>query len=109
MHHLGAFTEQGLNDVIHVGFSPAGYSPDRVDALVWGTTDLLIELMNGAAIFELYRRDAAALAGRHPGVADSRVDWRRRYDAIFEAPTPDHPDVRGGKVIHVNGPKMKPE
>jgi phage terminase large subunit-like protein len=38
----------------------AGYSPDRVDALVWGLSDLLVSPMSGAGIFELYRRGAAS-------------------------------------------------
>jgi hypothetical protein len=42
--------------------SIAGFSPDRVDALVWAFTDLLVAPMKGEGIFELYRRDAAAAA-----------------------------------------------
>jgi phage terminase large subunit-like protein len=37
----------------------AGYSPDRVDALVWAFTELLVEPHAGDAIFETYRRLAA--------------------------------------------------
>jgi phage terminase large subunit-like protein len=33
----------------------AGFSPDRVDALVWAFTDLLVERMAGEGIYELYR------------------------------------------------------
>src|SRR2546421_12763875 len=36
----------------------ARYSPDRVDALVWAFSDLLVEPMNGEGIFELYRQYA---------------------------------------------------
>ena len=42
----------------------AGYSPDRVDALVWSLTDLLVEQMSNEGIYEFYRREAAALAAR---------------------------------------------
>jgi hypothetical protein len=42
----------------------AGYSPDRVDALVWAFSELLVEPMNGEGIFELYRRGAEAAAQR---------------------------------------------
>jgi hypothetical protein len=38
-----------------------GYSPDRVDALVWAFTDLLVAPMKGEGIFELYRQQAAAI------------------------------------------------
>ena len=36
----------------------AGFSPDRVDALVWALIDLMVQPMRGAAIYELYRRQA---------------------------------------------------
>jgi len=39
----------------------AGFSPDRVDALVWAFTDLLVAPMKGEGIFELYRQQAAAI------------------------------------------------
>jgi hypothetical protein len=53
----------------------AGFSPDRVVALVWALTDLLVEPTPGEAIIEYYRqRDreaaekkaAAEAAERHP-------------------------------------------
>ena len=34
----------------------AGYSPDRVDALVWALTELLVVPVAGEGIFEAYRR-----------------------------------------------------
>ena len=43
----------------------AGYSPDRVDALVWAFSELLVKPMNCEGIYELYRRrDAEAAAQR---------------------------------------------
>ena len=42
----------------------AGYSPDRVDALVWAFSELLVEPMNGEGIFEFYRQQAEAAAQR---------------------------------------------
>ena len=36
----------------------AGYSPDRVDALVWAFSELLVEPMKSEGIFELYRQYA---------------------------------------------------
>jgi phage terminase large subunit-like protein len=62
LHHLGAFPR--LEDQM-CAFTPdfdravAGYSPDRVDALVWAVTELLVEPHAGEAIFEAYRRLAA--------------------------------------------------
>ena len=71
------------------GFTPdfdreaAGYSPDRVDALVWAFTDLLVERMAGEGIFELYRQQAtkaaaekAAAAKPKPGPpAPGSMEW----------------------------------
>lgn len=44
-----------------------GYSPDRVDALVWGFTHLFHEQQEGAGIFEFMQMDAArAKASKEP-------------------------------------------
>ncbi len=54
--------------VHNCGFTPdldrktAGFSPDRVDALVWALSDLLVEQMPNSGIFELYREQARKLA-----------------------------------------------
>jgi len=40
----------------------AGFSPDRVDALVWAFTDLLVEPMSNEGIYDLYRQRAAKAA-----------------------------------------------
>lgn len=63
VHHLGAFPlleDQmcGFTRGAHGDFDirSAGYSPDRVDALVWALTDLLVEPMPGEGIYEVYRR-----------------------------------------------------
>jgi len=42
----------------------AGYSPDRVDALVWAVSALLFEQGEGAAVFEFYRKMAAMEQGK---------------------------------------------
>ncbi|HVH81049.1 MAG TPA: terminase family protein [Stellaceae bacterium] len=61
VHHLGAFPQ--LEDQM-CGFTSdfdraaAGYSPDRVDALVWALTELLVQPVAGEGIFEAYRRQA---------------------------------------------------
>jgi phage terminase large subunit-like protein len=63
VHHLGVFP--GLEDQMcaftpdaHTGRSvhSPGSSPDRVDALVWALTDLLVEPMPGEGIYEMYRQ-----------------------------------------------------
>ena len=62
IHHLGAFPQ--LEDQMCAFTSDfdrtaAGYSPDRVDALVWAFTELLVEPRAGDGIFEAYRQLAA--------------------------------------------------
>jgi hypothetical protein len=42
----------------------AGYSPDRLDALVWAATELLVTPMKGFGLFEYYRQGAEALRKR---------------------------------------------
>lgn len=42
----------------------AGYSPDRVDALVWAVSALVFEQGDGAGVFEFYRTMAAGLNRR---------------------------------------------
>ena len=42
----------------------AGYSPDRVDALVWAFSELLVEPMNSEGLYEFYRHQAKAAAQR---------------------------------------------
>ena len=63
VHHIGAFPQ--LEDQM-CSFVPAGdeafdlrsarHSPDRVDALVWALTDLLLEPMPDQGIYDLYRQ-----------------------------------------------------
>ncbi len=75
MHHMGAFPQ--LEDQM-VAFTTddderkRGQSPDRVDALVWALTDLLVAPISSEGIFDTYRRRAAqtaaeaAKAAAHP-------------------------------------------
>jgi phage terminase large subunit-like protein len=44
----------------------AGFSPGRVDALVWAFSDLILQPMASFGVFEWYRRKAAELAGTIP-------------------------------------------
>jgi phage terminase large subunit-like protein len=63
VHHLGVFPR--LEDQMcafsadlreSVKVRSAGRSPDRVDALVWALTDLLVEPMRAEGIYEVYRQ-----------------------------------------------------
>ena len=70
VHHLGAFA--ALEDQM-CAFSAdfdrerAGYSPDRVDALVWALTELFLHPMPGSGIFELLRQQAETVGRVNPG------------------------------------------
>jgi phage terminase large subunit-like protein len=62
VHHVGAFAaleDQMCSFTSDFDRAVAGYSPDRVDALVWALTELLVEPRAGDGIFEAYRRLAA--------------------------------------------------
>ena len=59
VHHLGALAaleDQMCNFTHDFDRVAAGYSPDRVDALVWALSELLVRPMAGQGIFEAYRR-----------------------------------------------------
>src|SRR5438477_10230382 len=64
IHHVGAFPT--LEDQM-CAFAPdfdrtsAGFSPDRVDALVWAFAELLVEPMSNEGYFEWARQKAASL------------------------------------------------
>ena len=62
--HVGAFPQledQLCEMTIDFDERAAGYSPDRVDALVWGFTELLVEKMSNAGLFEFYRQQSALI------------------------------------------------
>jgi len=66
-HHIGTFPQledQMTNFTSDIDRVAAGYSPDRVDALVWAFTQLLVEPMKGEGIYEWYRQQAEAAAQR---------------------------------------------
>jgi phage terminase large subunit-like protein len=65
--HVGSFPEledQLCGMTIDFDAASAGYSPDRADAMVWAFTELMVEKMASAGIFELYRREYEALMAR---------------------------------------------
>lgn len=67
MHHVGPFPQledQMTNFTSDFDRQAAGYSPDRLDALVWATTELLVEQMKGYGLYEHYRRMAEEKSAR---------------------------------------------
>src|SRR6202011_1260431 len=64
IHHVGAFPtleDQQCAFTTDFDRKAAGFSPDRVDALVWALTDLLVEEIASWGIYETTRRKAEAL------------------------------------------------
>src|SRR5271169_6050186 len=67
VHHIGTFPQledQMTNFTSDIDRAAAGYSPDRVDALVWAFSELLVEPMKSEGIYEFYRREAKAAEQR---------------------------------------------
>jgi phage terminase large subunit-like protein len=69
VHHLGVFPqlEDQMCSLVRGGYDEgenrrAGFSPDRVDALVWAITDLLLIPMVGEGIYEAYRQLSSQLS-----------------------------------------------
>src|SRR5215831_2253734 len=64
VHHIGTFPkleDQMCAFTTDFDRARAGYSPDRLDALVWGLTELLVQPMPHWGIFEYTRREAEKL------------------------------------------------
>ena len=67
VHHIGTFPkleDQMCAFTTDFDRARAGYSPDRLDALVWGLTELLVEPMPHWGIFEYTRQEAEKLTKR---------------------------------------------
>jgi phage terminase large subunit-like protein len=84
VHHVGTFPvleDQMCNFTTDLDRIGVGRSPDRVDALVWAFTELLVEPMAGEGIYQLYRQQAKAEAERReqtkpaPVPQPGSVEW----------------------------------
>jgi len=82
MHHVGGFPQledQMTNFTSDFDRQKAGYSPDRLDALVFATTELLVEQMKCRGHFELMRRRAAGeTLEQIAGIAASTPERERK-------------------------------
>lgn len=67
VHHVGAFPE--LEDQLceYTPDGSMGYSPDRMDSLVWGFTELLVGSIANEGLMDYYRQEAAAIKDRMSG------------------------------------------
>ena len=99
----------------------AGYSPDRVDALVWAFSELLVEPMESEGIYEFYRREAeAAEQRRKPQTAKTvyasgSMEWQaeQRTNRAEPLPLSRRPERRaapkssqviGGPMVRIHLP-----
>jgi hypothetical protein len=85
VHHIGTFPQledQMTNFTSDIDRAAAGYSPDRVDALVWAFSESLVELMESEGIYEFYRQEAEAAEQRRkpqpakPVLAPGSMEWQ---------------------------------
>lgn len=69
VHHVGYFSD--LEDQLceYTPDGSMGYSPDRMDALVWGVTDLMVGTIPHEGLMDYYRKESRALSDRIAGVS----------------------------------------
>jgi phage terminase large subunit-like protein len=63
VHHVGPFPvleDQMCGFTADFDRKSAGYSPDRVDALVWALSELIVEPMPFEGLLQYYREQTAA-------------------------------------------------
>lgn len=70
VHHVGFFPE--LEDQLceYTPDGKMGYSPDRMDALVWGLTELMIGSVAYEGLLDFYAQEAQAVKDRLSGKTD---------------------------------------
>lgn len=71
VHHVGTFPELEDQMCEYTPDGNMGYSPDRMDALVWGLTQLLVGQVDNQGLMDYYRQEAQAIADRLNGVTVS--------------------------------------
>jgi SAM-dependent methyltransferase len=99
----------------------AGYSPDRVDALVWAFSELLVEPMESEGIYEFYRREAEAAEQRRrpqpaktvyaPGSMEWQAEQRRNRAELLplsrrpeRRTAPTSSPATGGPMVRIHLP-----
>jgi hypothetical protein len=67
---FGALEDQMCAFTTDFDRAAAGYSPDRVDALVWALSELMVQPMPYSGLYEFYKEKAIA-TGWRPEAADA--------------------------------------
>jgi phage terminase large subunit-like protein len=90
VHHVGAhpqLEDQMCAFTADLDRAAAGHSPDRVDALVWALSELIVAPMGSAGIFDLWRERAEstqkAAEARDAGPGARHPDAPSAQQAIF--------------------------
>lgn len=71
IHHVGSFPALEDQMCEYTPDGSMGYSPDRMDALVWGLTDLMIGSTSHEGLLDFYRQEAMAVADRLSGKVEA--------------------------------------
>src|SRR5689334_24570126 len=90
VHHRGTFPQledQMCAFTTDFDRARAGYSPDRVDALVWALTELLVEPMKNNAFYEVTRQRIEEMRQQNSKAeppktvyARGSVEWQKQQD-----------------------------
>lgn len=67
IHHVGYFPELEDQMCEYTPDGTMGYSPDRMDAMVWGFTELLVGSIAHEGLMDYYRQENEAIKGRLKG------------------------------------------
>lgn len=67
VHHVGTFPELEDQMCEYTPDGKMGYSPDRMDALVWALTELMVGSISHEGLMDYYRQEAKAVADRLSG------------------------------------------
>lgn len=68
VHHVGHFPILEDQMCEYTPDGNMGYSPDRMDALVWALTELMVGVIANEGLMDYYRQEAAAVKDRLMGV-----------------------------------------
>jgi hypothetical protein len=123
VHHIGTFPQledQMTNFTSDIDRAAAGYSPDRVDALVWAFSELLVEPMKSEGIFELYaetQKPPSSAINRNPPKPHRRsAPWNGKLSRRNRAEplpllrrqerraAPTSSQVTGGPMVRIHLP-----
>lgn len=74
VHHVGYFAELEDQMCEYTEGGSMGYSPDRMDALVWGITELLVGSIAHEGLMDYYRQENEAIK--------NRLDGKDTYDLV---------------------------